>query len=68
MCGDIYIRYSYNYYYSNHYGTLNIVTYFTDITKDFVIDEKLKSTSIYVLLGKDKYLIVDVWSATYPSF
>ena len=44
------------------------MTYFTDITKDFVINEKLKSTSIYVLLGKDKYLIVDVSGATNPSF
>ena len=67
MCGDIYLRYSYKYHYSNHFGTLNIVTYFTDITKDFVINEKFEKY-LNILLGKDKYLIVDVWGATYPSF
>ena len=30
-------RYLHNHYHSNQYGTHNIVTYFTDITKDFVI-------------------------------
>ena len=58
MCGDIYPRYSYKYYHSNHYSTHDIVGYFTDVPKDFFIYKFQMYFNI--LLGKDKYIILDI--------
>ena len=64
MCGDIYPRYSYKHYHSNHYSTHDIVGYFTDVPKDFFIYKFQMYFNI--LLEKDKYIILDIWGATYP--
>ena len=63
MCGDIYPRYSNNYYHSNHYGIHNIsyFTYFTDETKDFVIYKVFRITStkcLFVVSNKTKLVFV----------